>query len=114
MKKLLLLILMFPMITDAANFSCKGKVSVLAIGPTSGILQVNAGYGVHYLCKLHEEMNGVHPEICKAWYSMFLTAKASGKQMSQSYSQIPGGPQDCASLGSWVTTTTPYFVQIVD
>ena len=113
MRKILFLLLMMPAVSNASNFFCQGKVSVLAVGPTNGILQVNTGHGVHYVCKLHEEKNGVHPEVCKAWYSMYLSAMVSGKEISQGYSQIDGGAQDCASLGSWVTPNPiPYWVQI--
>ena len=103
---------LFPAIA-IGGVPCTGHVSTLAIGPTSGTLQVNTGYGVHYLCKFQETINGVHPEICKAWYSMFLTAKASGKQVAQYY---PNGTTCSASyLGNWqVPSQFPYFVSLVD
>ena len=94
-----------------AGVQCRGDVTGLAIGPTSGLLQVNNSYGWHYLCKLSTEYNGVDPETCKAWYSMFLTAKASGKQVSQYYDD----GTDCESLGSWrVPVPFPYFVNLED
>lgn len=94
---------------SAGNFSCAGNVSSIALGPTNGTLQVNAGYGVHYLCKIHETYNGVHPEICKAWYSMFLTAQASGRKIQQSYSDSEG--TDCNTLGNWtIPKPLPYYV----
>jgi len=96
---------------NANGFSCKGEVLSIAIGPTSGVLQVNAGHGVHYLCKLSGELNGVHQETCKAWYSMFLTAQASGRAVEQYYAD--SGNEGCAGLGSWVTPNPiPYYVVI--
>lgn len=97
----------------SAGFSCPGKVSSIALGPASGTLQVNAGYGVHYLCKIHIEHNGVHPEICKAWYSMFLSAQATGRQVIQYYDESAGGAQSCSELGSWkVPNPLPYYVTL--
>ena len=117
MKKLLTLLfaLFIPSTSYAANFSCQGKVSTLALSPVGGTLQVNAGHGVHYLCTFHAEYNGVHPEICKAWYSMFLTAKIAGKEIKQYYSQTTGGAQNCSELGTWTDPNPmPYFVEILD
>ncbi|MCP4487137.1 MAG: hypothetical protein GY820_07450 [Gammaproteobacteria bacterium] len=94
-------------LTVNAGVKCTGLVTGLAIGPKSSILQVNNGYGWHYLCKFSAEYNGVHPDTCKAWYSMFLTAKASGKQVSQYYDN----GTVCENVGSWkVPTPFPYFV----
>ena len=83
--KVLVIFLTYAWSGYASAFSCSGQVVSVAIGPTNGTLQVNAGYGVHYLCRLHTEYNGVHPEICKAWYSMFLSAQASGRPVHQYY-----------------------------
>lgn len=97
--------------SHAANFSCGGKINSIALNPTSGTLQVNAGHGVHYLCKIHTEFNGVHPEICKAWYSMFLTAQASDRKIEQYYND--GSGTTCSTLGSWaVPNPMPYYVEL--
>jgi hypothetical protein len=96
---------------NSANFSCPGQVSSIAISPVGGVLQVNAGTGVHYLCKFNEPMNGVHPEVCKAWYSMFLTAQASGRTITQYYDGTNG--TTCATLGNWaVPNPMPYYVEL--
>ena len=96
-----------------AGFECAGAVESIAINPQSGILQVNAGYGVHYLCRIHTEHNGVHPAICKTWYSMFLTAQTSGRKITQVYDASAGGAQSCAELGTWkVPNPLPYYVAI--
>lgn len=112
---LFLILLLSPLLAHAGNFSCTGKVATLAFHPLNGILQVDTGYGVHYLCMIQAEYNGVHPEICKAWYSMLLTAKVAGKDIQQAYSQSPTGAQNCAELGSWVIPNPfPYHVKILD
>lgn len=96
-----------------SNYSCSGQVTSIAFGPTNGILQVEAGYGVHYLCQFHQTYNGVHPEICKAWYSMFLSAQASGRPVRQHYNPASGVAQSCAELGSWrVPSPIPYYVSL--
>lgn len=104
---------LFPFAATAEAFQCTGAVESIAIHPTGGTLQVNAGYGVHYLCKIHTEHNGVHPAICKTWYSMFLTAQTSGRNIDQYYSIDAGGAQSCAELGTWkVPNPLPYYVAI--
>jgi hypothetical protein len=96
-----------------AGVKCSGTVKTLAIGPQSGLLQVSTGYGVHYLCKLNESWNGVSPDVCKVWYSMFLAAKLSGKKIAQYYDE--GAECSADSLGNWqVPTPFPYFVEIED
>jgi len=93
------------------SFTCKGHVKIIALSPGNGTLQVDTGFGTHYLCKMHEPYNGVHPDICKAWYSMFLTAQASGREVSQTYSDKNG--TNCSSLGTWVVPKPlPYYVKI--
>lgn len=95
----------------AENFSCEGEVKYIGIHPTAGTLQVDIGRGVHYLCALHEEINGVHPEICKAWYSMYLTAQASGRKVLQYYSGENG--TNCSTLGNWaVPNPMPYHIAL--
>lgn len=90
---------------------CTGKVTTLALGPRSGVLQVNNGYGVHYLCMFDQTYNCVKPDTCKVWYSMFLTAKVTGKNISQYY---PNGAV-CENLGSWtVPLYFQYFVTLDD
>jgi len=97
----------------AATFQCSGQVEIIALNPSNGMLQVNTGYGMHYLCQIQTEFNGVHPEVCKAWYSMFLTAQASGRPVTQNYDSTNGDAQNCSDLGSWVTPSpSPYFVSL--
>lgn len=104
-----------PIIVTAASYSCTGNVDTIALAPNGGMLQVNTGHGVHYLCKLQVEHNGVHPDVCKAWYAMFLSAQASGRKITQLYDPDAGIAQNCAELGSWVTPNPfPYYVYITN
>jgi hypothetical protein len=97
----------------SAGVTCGGPVSMLAFGPTTGLLHVNYGWGVHYLCKFSETHNGVHPETCKAWYAMFLAARNSGKQVRLTYDVTD--QNFCSQIGSWVTPSPfPYFTDTVD
>jgi hypothetical protein len=111
-RKITYLFLLFFIFSANANaFSCKGDVLSIGLGPTNGLLQVDAGYGIHYLCKLNEEFNGVDPETCKAWYSMFLTAQASARAIEQYYRD--GNGLSCSNLGSWaIPNPMPYYVVI--
>ncbi len=112
MKNLIIIIIgLTSNIAYAGNFACVGKVELIALGPSSSLLQVNTGFGTHYLCKFSESYNGVHPETCKAWYSMFLSAQASGREITQNYNDANG--TNCDTLGNWsVPNPMPYFVKI--
>lgn len=95
-----------------AGVLCEGKVQSIAFGAGSGTLTANTGYGVHYLCNFNEVQFGVHPETCKAWYSMLLTAKASGKTIKQYYERTD---TNCSTLGNWAAPNPhPYYIEMVD
>jgi hypothetical protein len=103
--------LLFGAGTAHANIRCVGKVSTLALSPIGGTLQVNTGFGVHYLCSLSSVYSNVPPENCKALYAMFLSARLTGKQVAQYYSTATS----CSVLGSWsAPSDQPYFIEIVD
>lgn len=104
-------VLAYSFSAKAANFSCTGQVLSIGISPAGGVLQVNTGNGVHYLCKFQDTMNGVHPDVCKVWYSMFLSAQASGRAVTQIYDGASGG--SCTTLGNWsVPNPMPYYVEV--
>lgn len=93
---------------NAATF-CKGKVITLGLGPQSGMLQINIGYGVWYLCSLKSTANGIDPSVCKAWYSMFLTAKETGSKINMAFDSTT----PCTGYGSWATPSVmPYWTDI--
>ena len=95
-----------------AAVMCEGKVHSIALNPVGGTLTVNAGNGVHHLCNFATTQNGVNPETCKAWYSMFLTAKASGKTIRQYYERTD---PNCGTIGNWAAPNPmPYYVELVD
>lgn len=97
---------------QAGTFSCSGKVTLLALHPQNGIVQVSNGHGVHYLCQLQAVYQGVPAEVCSAMYSMLLAAKASGKAINFMYSS-PDDAKSCATLGNWaVPDPFPYFIEI--
>ncbi len=95
----------------AGIFACSGLVQSLAFGPTNGILQVNTGHGEHNLCRFDAEYHNVDPEVCKAWYSMFLTALVTNREVVQFYQDSAG--TNCSTLGtSAVPNPMPYYVTI--
>lgn len=114
MKKILIIIaLLFTVNVNSAEFpenACVGKVTHVGLY-ADGKLSVSNGYGVHYLCNVNNEFNGVSPDVCKSWYSIALAAHASNKDLAQFYPFSSG--QSCASLGNWSTPTPmPYFINI--
>ena len=111
-KKALLGVGMFAFVESAsAAFVCSGEVEAIGIDPPSGMLSVNTGHGMHFLCNLNQEANGVSANVCQAWYSMFLSAQASGRPVIQSYQDAAG--KNCGNLGSWVVPDPfPYHVEL--
>lgn len=111
-KSLLLLIAsLAPVHFANAAFSCSGQVGTLAISPGNGMISVDYGYGVHYLCSVQSALAGVDPQTCKSWYAMFLAAKVSKMPVTLTYDDTAGGATSCAALGSWVfPKPAPYFV----
>lgn len=102
-------------ISALADYSCTGYVAKIAMHPINGLLQVDAGYGVHYLCKIGAEENGVTAESCAALYSSFLAAQASGRQVTLAYNENGGTAQNCSELGNWTTPDPfPYHVSLAD
>ena len=108
-KRLFLAALLCVCGNATAAFSCKGKVQTIGLDPTAGTLIVNMGHGTHYLCKIHELYNGVDPLVCRSWYSMLLSAQASGREIEQAFNGTE--EQTCATLGHWaVPNPFPYYV----
>jgi len=96
-----------------AETYCEGKVKFLNISDASGVLQLDIGTGVHYICKPKQTMNGVYPAVCKAWYSMFLAAQAADKSIRQHY--LSKDPEICTKLPNWeVPRPFPNFIELVD
>lgn len=81
------------------GFSCSGTVSRLSVGLPSGVVELDTGHGIHYICKLNGTYNAIEADICRAWYSMALAAKLSGSEIEQSYPNVSG--EDCTTLGNW-------------
>jgi len=111
MKKLaaLFLALGFYSPSTYAAIACTGNVSLLALSPGNGIVQVSNGFGVWYLCSVSSVVNGVPTESCKAVYSTLLAAQASGRTMTMDFDTTA----QCSQLGNWaVPNPIPYYMQI--
>lgn len=106
------LIIMGVSITSAAypQNACVGKVSHVGIF-SDGKLTVSNGNGVHYLCNISTETNGVSIEVCKNWHAIALAAYAANKDLAQFYNF--GSEQSCSTIGNWsVPNPVPYFINI--
>lgn len=64
-----------------AQLQCVGTVSKVALNP-QGLVQVDYGYGVHYLCSVSQNHGDFTPETCKATYSMMMSSlSGSSRQL---------------------------------
>ena len=85
---------------------CSGKITQLRTWQNgSEWVGVNNGYGMWLICKINQDYGGVSAEMCKATYSMLLTAASSGKSVSLQFNADANYP-DCNTLPRWSGTTS--------
>ena len=89
---------------------CGGSISYLGLGP-SGLVFVNNGFGVWYLCDVSAPFSGYSPEGCRAIYAALLTARATERSVNF-YFDAPAGAS-CTSFGNWATPSpVPYHFSV--
>lgn len=82
--------------TATASITCTGNIERLALS-INGLVQVDYGHGVHYVCRLTSVYNTVEPEACRALYSMLLAAELSNREVFFNYNTYAA----CADLPDW-------------
>jgi hypothetical protein len=102
-----------PVPATSAGF-CDGHVHYVALGPAHGVLQVNYGYGMHFVCSLqtplptHVGMPAwaaeIAPSTCRGLYVQFLAAKLSGQPVRVFFADPVN---TCAQIGNWVWPAGP-------
>lgn len=104
---------------SAATLPCTTKVTGVAVAPGGTVLVTLQGIGTPKICELNSTMIGpgvgsISPEVCKAWVSMFLTAKASGQNFSfiidYGTNPAPASCQNLASFNYAIPDPFPYWV----
>ncbi|KZZ35851.1 MULTISPECIES: hypothetical protein [unclassified Oleiphilus] len=99
------------LLTNAAlaNYECKGAVKYIGLGDS---LYVNIGFGIHKLCTLAGDTS----DQCNAWFALFLSAQAQGKDVGVSYRDSTGkisSDETCSAIGHWVVPSDEvYFVNL--
>ena len=102
MKKLLLASLCFfsTLSPALADFSCKGKISYLAVGRNGTILVKGpGGLNYVYICNLQNKLNNVEVEACKGMYSTLLAAKSQDIEVNITFNNPD--IESCSSIKSW-------------
>lgn len=89
---------------SAGQIVCTSKISEVVVQP-SGAVQINfVGVGTPALCNLNATIStsvaAVTPEVCRAWLSMFITAKATQQNFTMAIDYGTGNapPATCANL----------------
>lgn len=99
---------------SSANYTCKGKVTGVAITPQSGVLMVAKVGPLSWpqLCKFNVEYAGVSPETCKAIYSTLLAAQMSQKDVTLWFND----GKDCSTTSHvpWQLLTGWYFGPMIN
>jgi len=93
-----------------AQLPCAGKLSKLALSPQYGTVQIDYGYGVHYLCSVIQNQGLFTPETCKATYSMLLSAFHAQTEVSFIFADTY---TSCADLPNWAPLNpSPYHISL--
>jgi hypothetical protein len=97
-----------------ATFICKATPEThLGVDASGNVLIWIESAGVVNICGLDQSQAG-RPSIkaCEAWYSAFLTAQASSRQVTLYFTEsepLNQGATTCAALGAWVPRSAYYF-----
>jgi len=93
-----------------AQLQCVGTVSKVALNP-QGLVQVDYGYGVHYLCSVSQNHGDFTPETCKATYSMLLSAFHAQSEVHFFFAHTYA---TCADLPNWASLNpSPYHITLM-
>lgn len=94
-----------------AQYTCTGPVSGVSLGALDGaVIAATAGsLSWARFCSINTVANGIQPESCKAIYAMLLSAQASSRAVSLSFSDSGS----CTSHPAWSYLDSFYFITIV-
>lgn len=93
----------------ADAFLCKAyPASYLATDAGGGVFVAVQDAGITSVCNLSTTVGGVSPQACAAWYSAFLTFRATNKTALLHYSGTDGATA-CTSYHNW-EAHMPYYV----
>ena len=106
MKPLLLIsLLYFTSITNAATLNCKGTVSNMYI-TSSGDFVIKTSYRNDYtsLCNVNDD-----PVVCSLWSSVVTTSMTNEKEIIVRYKDIPS----CDAIEKYNSAPKPAYVMLV-
>jgi hypothetical protein len=88
-----------------ANYSCTGPVTALSTGPSGTVTVQSAGLQFVYVCYLYgTSPNGVTADSCKGIYSILLSARTTGANVTWIFNDS----LTCTTQPAWAwLTTTP-------
>lgn len=93
-----------------SNYSCGGQVDYLGVSSEGDVIVAIANSTPrHYICSLNAQGTyRITVPACKAIYASLLAAKLTSKTVSVFYRP---NEMTCATLPSWGTVPSAYFVQ---
>ena len=110
MKKLILmLIVLFPSVAWTAPQWCSGTITGTYIWK-DGSLYINGSWRGTWtrICNLQTTLDGVTPEVCKAWMSYVVTGKTTNTPMTVYYSEL----ESCSSIPHYNSAPIPGYVML--
>lgn len=107
MKFIMLFFCMFAGIVQAADYTCSGKVKNLNQNKDGTVSLISPDiYGSNIgrkICSLNENWRAVTPQVCNAWLSKLLMAKASGASIVVQYVDSAS----CTTQPDWSGANAP-------
>jgi hypothetical protein len=90
---------------------CTGTISHLWVD-NAGIVYVLPSWRQDHtaICVINGTWNGITAELCRSWYALLMTARASGQRLTVYYTQ----PYTCDNLPRYGSTPAPGYVMLLD
>lgn len=90
---------------------CTGTISHLWVD-SGGIVQVLSSWRQDHtaICSITNTWNAIPADLCRSWYALLLTARASGQRITTMYFHN----STCSTLPTYNSTPAPSYVMLMD
>jgi len=109
---LALVVALQPLFPAWAGYVCQGTVAGVLVY-ADGALSVNASYRNEWtkLCNLQAAKNGISTQVCFAWLTAALSAKAYNSDFITYYSD---GTYTCATIPTYGNSIPPVYAGVLN
>jgi hypothetical protein len=90
---------------------CTGTLSHLWVD-SGGVVQVLSSWRQDHtaICSITTTWNAIPVDVCRSWYALLLTARASGQRITTMYFHN----STCSTLPTYNSTPAPSYVMLLD